>query len=139
MTSETLLNIIHNLTWWHKKCKCCNWLKYNVKIWSIKDKCRIGIDQWGPNETELQRYAPIRRDYVFKTKSTTSKNSIFNVVRFLPFYSNDHIKWKVNRKRVWLRPPYGGNLQILVISIVIDSDRGHCHEHFKKKLFMMKI
>ena len=35
---------------------------------------------------------PMRRDYVFKTKSTTSKNSIFNVVRFLPFYSNDHMK-----------------------------------------------
>ena len=27
----------------------------------------------------------------------------------------------------------------MVISIVINSDRGHYYEHFKKKLFMMKI
>ena len=35
---------------------------------------------------------PTRRDYLFKTKSTTRKNSIFNVVRFLPFYSTDQMK-----------------------------------------------
>ena len=40
--------------------------------------------------------------------------------------------------------PYGDRPAIissfLVISIVIDSDRGHCCKHFKKKyLFMMKI
>ena len=28
---------------------------------------------------------------------------------------------------------------ILVISIVVDSDRGHCYEHLKKNQFTMKI
>ena len=28
---------------------------------------------------------------------------------------------------------------ILAISIVIDSDRGHCYENLKKKIFTMKI
>ena len=31
------------------------------------------------------------------------------------------------------------NWHFLVISIVIDSDRGHCYEHLKKKQFTMKI
>ena len=38
-----------------------------------------------------------------------------------------------------LRGPYSGNEQILVISIVIDSDGGHYYEHLKKNQFMMKI
>ena len=33
-----------------------------------------------------------------------------------------------------IRGSYGGNQQILVISIVIDSDKGHCYEHLKKKI-----
>ena len=31
------------------------------------------------------------------------------------------------------------NKHFLVISIVIDSDRGHCYEHLKKNQFTMKI
>ena len=31
-----------------------------------------------------------------------------------------------------LRGPYGGKYVFLVISIVIDSDRGHCWEHLKE-------
>ena len=38
-----------------------------------------------------------------------------------------------------LRRPYRSNSQILAISIVIDSDSGHCYEHLKKSLFTMKI
>ena len=41
VTYEKLPNNIHNMTRWHKKCKCCNWLKHKKKIWCIKDKCRI--------------------------------------------------------------------------------------------------
>ena len=33
---------------------------------------------------------------------------------------------------IYLRGSYAGNQQFLVISIVIDSDRGHCCEHLKK-------
>ena len=33
----------------------------------------------------------------------------------------------------WLRGPSGDKLVFLEISIVIDSDRGHCYEHFKEK------
>ena len=35
-----------------------------------------------------------------------------------------------------LRGSYGENLSFLIISIVIDSDRGHyCYEHLKKSIF----
>ena len=38
-----------------------------------------------------------------------------------------------------LRPQHDHNQQFLVISFVIDSDRGHCYEHLKKNQITMKI
>ena len=52
MWHEKLLNNIHNMTWWNKKCKCYNWLKHNVKIWCIKEKCSIY-----PNKTFHRIYS----------------------------------------------------------------------------------
>ena len=51
------------------------------------------------------------------------------------------MKQKETKKNLLhLRGLYGSNYQILVVSIVIDSDGGHCYEHLKKKnLFVMKI
>ena len=40
---------------------------------------------------------------------------------------------------VQLRPLYDRNRQFFLISIVIDSDRRHCCQHFKKNQFKMKI
>ena len=40
---KKLLNNIHNMIWWHTKCKYCIWLKHNVKIWGRKYKFRIRI------------------------------------------------------------------------------------------------
>ena len=38
-----------------------------------------------------------------------------------------------------LRGSLTSELAFLVLSIVIDSDRGHCYEHFKKNQITMKI
>ena len=46
---------------------------------------------------------------------------------------------KISFERIPLRPPYSGNWQILVISIVIDSDRTFLRAFQQKNLFTMKI
>ena len=40
------------------------------------------------------------------------------------------------KNKIDLRGSYGINQQIFVISIVIDSDRGHCCEPFKKYIYI---
>ena len=42
-------------------------------------------------------------------------------------------------QNIYLRKPYDRNYHFLIISIVIDSDRGHCYKHLKKIQFTMKI
>ena len=43
---------------------------------------------------------------------------------------------QLTKNKIDLRGSYGGNQPILVISIVIDSDRGHCYEPFKKYIYI---
>ena len=66
----------------------------------------------------------------------------FMVYNFFGIFKKKLYKKKIiylHFKLFCLREMYGGNSQILVVSIVIDYDRGDCKGHLKKNLFTMKI
>ena len=71
-----------------------------------------------------------------------------NIVKHHSMHIKDHetvVKHLTHRKTIMkhLRPPYESVRQksavFLVISMVIDSDRGHCYEHLKKMNFRRKL
>ena len=81
--------------------------------------------------------------FVWKVENKNYQNSLIELVIYkvkdnLSFVVRSHTEENLEQIIVGLNYQLRGSLtfnkQFLVISIIIDCDRGHCYEHFKKKI-----